>query len=235
MARISSFQDVLDDSLLTAHDRQSDLQGRLEACGPEADRTWDVDLNARMATFTGPAGTFTATAHLLGSAAPGPGSWLWSWANPQYAGPLVARAEQVRRFGEQYAIPPLRDAEVPLDGEPRQVARHFCAAAGLICGGLTHYTLDAGSGTVAALLLESPELAPTPPSAIRAARVLAEVAQAGQVRNWDRAIRSYAQWRGFTLSEAPEGLTLAAPDGTATCTLDELGRLGQVKGNFHQA
>ncbi len=103
------------------------------------------------------------------------------------------------------------------------MAGRFCAAAGLICGGLTQYTLDAGGGTVAALLLEAPELAPTPPSAIRALRVIPEMAQTEDIRNWDRAIRGYAQWRGFTLGTAPEGLTLTVPDETVSCALDEQG------------
>jgi hypothetical protein len=39
--------------------------------------------------------------HFLGSAAPGPQSWLWAWANPgDYRAELMAVAHEVREFGE---------------------------------------------------------------------------------------------------------------------------------------
>ncbi|TDB97343.1 hypothetical protein E1267_39945 [Nonomuraea longispora] len=68
----------------------------------------------------------------LGSAAPGPRSWLWAWANPSGFPPEVAAASAtLRDFGQRHGIPELASAEVPFDALPRTPGEPAFAAAPL--------------------------------------------------------------------------------------------------------
>lgn len=232
-AAITSLQDVVDDALLLGLDRRRDI---LDATGdgtPYAG-SLDVDLGSGRYVFTGRE-QLVAGLHFIGSAAPGPGSWMWGWHNVNgFADGVVARAGQVRDLGHRFGIPELTSAELPLPAEPMTVATVLGSVAGLVCG-LPLWLLDAGHGTVGALLLESPAFAAGPPSAVRASTVLPEAAELGQIRDWSRALRSYATYRGFTADAAgPGAITLTAADGVLTCALDEHGRLRDVNAQLHR-
>src|SRR5690606_41585755 len=46
------------------------------------DDAWNADLVAGTLTFTAPdGGTTTCRVQFLGTAAPGPGTWMWAWNN----------------------------------------------------------------------------------------------------------------------------------------------------------
>src|SRR5690349_908565 len=66
--------------------------------------------------------------HVLGSAAPGPRSWLWSWANEaaDYSDEVVELAASVRDYGVAHGIGLLAEGEVPfaeLPGSPDDPGR----------------------------------------------------------------------------------------------------------------
>ncbi|TDE91637.1 hypothetical protein EXU48_15975 [Occultella glacieicola] len=225
---ITSLQDVVDDTYLFGLDRQRETMDLTGSDGPHGDRYsagYRTDMSGGTITFVGTE-EITVRAHFVGSAAPGPKSWLWGWENVNgFPEPLVARVRGVRDFGERFGIAELTAAEVPLTAEPITVARRFAAAASLIAGPLPFVTFDLENGTVLTFLLESPALEPVPPSAIRAGSVLPEAASEGAISNWSRALRAYARWRGFTVAEGAGTLSLKAPNGDVEARLDGQGRL----------
>ncbi|MGY0502092.1 DUF6882 domain-containing protein [Nocardia sp. FBN12] len=88
------------------------------------DRGWSCDLTAGRFTLTGDQPIECERMHLLGSAAPGPQSWLWSWGNPAgYPNSLTGLAQTVRDFGIRYGISELADAEVPFGALPGSLDR----------------------------------------------------------------------------------------------------------------
>lgn len=226
-ARVKSVQDVVDDGYLLNLDAQRRLSALVSDGGPYEGR-FDVDLAGGVLTFTG-AQVLRVRAHFIGAAAPGPGSWLWGWHNVNgFPERTVEYAEHVRRFGELAGLTELTVAEHPLVRSPRDEAVTYATVASVVCGGLPHYTFDAGGGTVVALLLDGPELAPGPPSAVRAATLVPEALAAGVVVDWRRALASYAQMRGFGHATTASGVELSAPDGRVALTVDDLGRIVSV-------
>ncbi|WP_043346767.1 DUF6882 domain-containing protein [Beutenbergia cavernae] len=222
-AQIGSLQDVLDDAVLTALDRRRDVMDATDEDTPYGG-SLGADLGSGTYSFIGRE-RLDARLHFVGSAAPGPNSWLWGWNNVNgFPDAVVARAGQLRDFGQRFGIRELSDGETPLTADPKTSATAFGAVASLICG-LPFWLLDAGQGTVGALLLESPAFAGGPSSIVRASTVLPEAAELGLISDWSRALRSYATYRGFGIEEAPASITLRAGDGHLVGTLDDQGRL----------
>jgi len=234
--RIDTFTDVVDDCSLSA------LEGQLRLVDlTEAERVgagFQLDLAAGEFEFRGESGErLTARGHLIGTASPGDGTWLWAWHNlndlPESA---VRLAGRVRDFGRQYRVPELTEAFQPLREGPREDAARYASVATVICGGLPHYVFDAGNGTVVAVLLESERFRPGPPSVVRAATVIQQLLQQGAIRDWPRALASYAELRGFGhRPEADGAATLSAPDGHLTVSFDQLRRIASIKGQFKAA
>lgn len=233
-APIASFQDVLDDGYLACVEAQRRVVDAVGA-GTPYDGRFDVDLQAGILTFTGTQ-ALAVRAHFLGSAAPGPRSWLWGWQNLNgFPDPVVAYVRHVCDFGAQAGLAELTVAEQPLQGSPREDAVRYATAASVICGGLPHYTFEVGGGSIGALLIDSPAFAAGPASALRASTVLPEAAAAGVIVDWRRALTSYAGLRGFAFHQGPTALTLTAPDGSLDVTLDDLGRLARVEAQLQAA
>lgn len=236
-AQISSTQDVLDDGFVLVSDYQRTLQALVGEGTPyeaAAGGRYDVDLATGTLTFSG-AGVppVVLTAHLLGSAAPGPGTWLWAWENINgFPDEVVAYAQHVRDFGERFGLAEITGARQPLQSSPREDARHYAALAATVCGGMTTYTCEIGGGTVVALLLDGPEVTLPAPSAVRATTLLPEVAAAGVVVDWRRAVESYGRMRGFGVEEGAGETTLRAADGAVVVAFDDLGRLSKVSGRL---
>jgi hypothetical protein len=116
--------DVLDDAALLSLEHQIHLAELLGEHG------WSVDLPKERFTFTGDHPVDCTAVHLLGTAAPGPRSWLWSWANPAgYGAGVVGLAESVRQFGQAHGLAELATPEVPfhaLPGDPRAQGAKDC-------------------------------------------------------------------------------------------------------------
>lgn len=200
---------------------------------------WDVDLATARFWFTGDRGTLECTGvHLLGSAAPGPRSWLWSWANSaQYPTAVTALAVALREYGQQNGIAQLASAEVPFDqwpGSPAEavlVAAAAAEAAKAFSGRWVHYTPAANSGgTRVALLLEHPSFALPPLDPARLMRVLTQGLQTLQITDHRRALNTYAHRRGLQAVFEPDGssLLLVAPGFSATVTFDGQGRAANL-------
>lgn len=230
MQPITTLSDVLDDGAFISTERQRRLADVVGAHGPYGDR-WDVDLSRGVLTFSGRDGTLETPAHLVGSAAPGPGTWMWGWRNVNgVPDAVVARSARVRELGERFGIAELIEAEVRLRGEPRQDAVEYAVVAGLVNDGLPHYTADVGSGTVVAFLVEEPRAALPAPSCVTASTVIGETLMGGAVRDQRRALTAYAELRGFGLEQNAAGYVLTATDGRLAVAIDDAGRITGLSG-----
>jgi hypothetical protein len=186
----------------------------------------------------------TCTAvHLLGTAAPGPHSWLWSWANPSGFAPAVtALAEWLRGFGEQHGIAELTTAEVPfadLPGAPDNAAAAAWAlvdAAKAASGRWTGYIPDTGGGTYAAFLIEHPQFELPPPEGPRVMRVFQQGLAELAITDHRRAVQSYAVARGLGGTSMEDGsMALSGPGIAANVTFDAWGRVSAITGKLSAA
>ena len=234
MQPIRTLTDVLDDGAFISVERQRRLGDLVGADGPYGDR-WNVDLTVGVLSFTGRDGTLETPAHVIGTAAPGPGTWMWAWQNVNgFPHAAVARSEQVRDFGTRFGLAELTTPEVPLRGEPRQDAVEYAVVAGLVAGGWPHYTAAIGGSTIVALVVEEPRAALPEPSAATAATVIGEALANGAVVDHRRALAAYAELRGLGLEGAGPEMVLVAPDGRLSVRFDQLDRITGLKGDFHQ-
>ncbi|TPW72364.1 DUF6882 domain-containing protein [Schumannella sp. 10F1B-5-1] len=227
MTRSPGLSALVADGVFLAHEAQlhlTDLFGEHER--------WDVDLENRQFRFTGPTPA-TLPLQLLGSAAPGPRSWLWGWANPSGYGPeVLAGANAARALGERYRIPELVGGEVPFDDpapeqEPEpgyELGWDLSIAARVASGIWFGYSGRVQGGTRVWMLLEGLEL--PAPSTPRVARIIGEALMTTTVTDHRRAVSSYAALRGI----AWDGATLTLPDGRLSVTFDEQGRLAGLNG-----
>ncbi|TGO06080.1 DUF6882 domain-containing protein [Serinibacter arcticus] len=221
---------LVDDAAFLSHEAQlhlTDLHG--------SDARWGVDLAEGTFTFDGEASA-TYPVQLLGSAAPGPRSWLWGWANPSgYSEGVLRAATAARTLGETYGIPELTSGEVPFDaadGETAQrevapgyaVSADLARAAAVASGIWFTYSGAVSGGTRVWMLLEGLTLPPATFS--RVGRLLPEVLQAGVVTDHRRALASYATLRDLGW----DGTHLVLPDGAFTITFDDRGRISGIDG-----
>lgn len=232
MQPIATLVDVLDDGAFVSIERQRRLGELVGADGPYGDR-WNVDLTAGVLTFTGRDGVLHTPAHLIGSAAPGPGTWMWGWSHVNgFPPPVVDRANRVRDFGTRSGLTELTEAEIPLRGDPRQDAVEYAVVAGLVNGGWPHYTADAGNGTVVAFVVEEPRAALPAPSCATAATVIGEGLSRGAAVDHRRALAAYAELRGFGVEQAGADVVLVAADGRLGVRFDDQGRIVSVDGRL---
>ncbi|MGW4796378.1 DUF6882 domain-containing protein [Nonomuraea sp. NPDC004297] len=225
-----TFADLLDDAAMLSLEHQVHLEEFL------ADHNWHVDLQQPRFDFTG-ARTITCTAfHLLGTAAPGPGSWLWAWANPSgFSEVVVATSARLREFGLQYDIPQLAEAEVPfsaLPGSPTEAhvaAGIMTEAAKAVTGLWTSYNGDAGGGTRAAFLVEHPDFRLPQPEPARVMRIIPQALTIVPLHDHRRALHSYATKRGLGVDFGGDGARLTGPGFEAVAEFDDRGRLSGLK------
>lgn len=226
---------VLDDAALLSFEHQMHLS---EVLG---EHSWAVNLAEHRFEFQCADRTLVCTGmHLLGSAAPGPQSWLWSWANPSgYSAEVTAVAKSLQEFGARNGIPELASAEVPFSAfgpeiESHQVSWTMMELAKPISGHWTSYQGNVGNGTFAAFLVEHPELQLPPASGPRLMRVLSQgIAELG-LTDHRRAVHSYLTRRGLSVAFAPDGSSLRfdSPAVNGTIDFDEYGRLAGISGDM---
>jgi hypothetical protein len=199
---------------------------------------WQVDLGAPSFSVTGDHPLTCTAMHMLGSAATGPRSWLWSWANPSGFSPAAsALAGWLRAFGEKHGIAEFTTAEQPfaeLPGAPEDAAEAawmLVDAAKAACGHWTAYTGEAGGGTRVAFLLEHPDFQLPPPSGPRVMRVLQErLAAPVSITDHRLAVRGYAAGRGLDASWSERSVALSSPGLGLTIEFDDLGRISVMSG-----
>ncbi|MEJ2870135.1 DUF6882 domain-containing protein [Actinomycetospora sp. OC33-EN08] len=211
-------RELLDDHVFACVDRQMAFQ---EVIGDSG--SYQVDLHEGRVRFTT---GLDLGVGLLGSAAPGPRSWLWAWANPTaYSPEVLAVAEQVRAFGEQHGVRELVTAEVPLDDAWDATRAGIASVAASDVD--VWLPVEAGGGTQVMLAVtEHPPLPAPSPEPTRLGPVLNQVITLGVVTDWRRALRAYAAFRGGELTEDGDHLELTPAGGDSGARL-ELGADGR--------
>lgn len=232
MSESLTLANVLDDAAFLSLEHQLHLE---EVLG---EHSWNVDLQQQRFEFTGSRPLTCTRFHLLGSAAPGPRSWLWAWANPSgFPAPVTALSATVRDFGQRYGITELTSPEVPFDalpgapGEAAMATAFLTDAAKVITGGWTSYNGDAGGGTRAAFLIEHPDFQLPPPEPARVMRVLQQGLAGLRLTDHRRAVHGYAQRRGLGSQFNPDytQLTLTGPGFQAIIDFDQYSRIANIK------
>ncbi|MEH3075650.1 MAG: hypothetical protein PGN11_03080 [Quadrisphaera sp.] len=246
-----TLQQLLDDAAFLSFEHQLHLADQL------GEHSWDVDLERGRFAFRAaasgagpllaqaPGGELVAhRVHLLGTAAPGPRSWLWSWANPSGFGEdTTDLARWLRDFGDRFAVPELVRAEVPFAELPLSEpdAGHAVGVVIDVAKAASQrwwsYNGDAGGGTRAAFLLEHPAFELPAPDGLRVARVLTERLFAGGIADHRRAVAAYASGRGLQQRWEPghTGARLTAQGVDLRVRFDEQGRIGGVQGQASPA
>jgi hypothetical protein len=221
--------ELLIDAAIVSVDAQANLDDVLDGAG-----LIGIDLAVGTARFGGEEETLVATPYFIGTAAPGPGSWLWGWTNVSgYPAPAVSQAERTRAFGAEHGIDALTEAEIPLDGRPPvDVAVPLATAASYACGGIPVWALDAGGGTVATFLLDHERLRLPPATGPRVARVLAQALGTTPLEQPRRSILAYAHYRGLAVTDGDEAVRIETSDGEVTVTFDDHGRPTNIEGSF---
>ncbi|MDQ8042877.1 hypothetical protein RDI86_13500 [Cellulosimicrobium sp. XJ-DQ-B-000] len=215
---VPALQDLVDDAAFLSHEHQlhlTDLHG---------DDAWAADLTTGVFTFTAPdGGTATCRLQFLGTAAPGPGTWMWAWQNVNgFPDAVLTAAESTRRTGLREAAEP----ELPLADD---LAHRLALAAKAVTGSSAHYSAPVGGGTRAWFLLDDADLALPAPSVPRVVRTLSEGLLSVTVVDHRRAVASYASARGLpAVADGTGAVVLDVPDGTVTVRFDERGRIAGI-------
>lgn len=215
---MSAIDDLIDDAVFLSQESQE----RIQQLWGSFD--WSVDLPTQVFQFAStPATQFRA--HLLGSAAPGPNSWLWGWANPNVSTESTALLGRVRDYAATQGIAEFTTPELPLtDDLPLRLA----LAAESLTGLRSYFNGGLGGGSRLWLLLEGDALQLPAPDMVTTTGVISRGLMATQVSDHRRAVRSYAGHRGIPLVDA-EVMTLTLPDGLVTIEFAN-DRISSVRG-----
>jgi hypothetical protein len=212
------------------------LEHQLHLTDVLGEHEWRVNFEVPSFSVTGDHPLTCTAVHLLGSAAPGPRSWLWSWANQSgYAPAATWLAEWLRGFGQEQGIAELTTAELPfaaLPGapdDPGAAAWALVEAAKAASGRWTSYTPDVGGGTRFAFLIEHPDFVLPPPEGLRVMRVLREGLLQG-ITDHRRAVQSYATGRGLEVAWMEGSAALSLPGLSLNIHFDALGRVSEITG-----
>jgi hypothetical protein len=219
-----ALQELVDDAAFLSHEHQ------LHLADHHGDDAWGAEMAEGTFTFTSATGEpTTCRLQFLGTAAPGPGSWMWAWNNVNgFPDDVLRAAEKTRETGLHEATA----AELPLtDDLPYRLA----LAAKAVTGSWTHYSAPVGGGTRAWLLLDADDLALPAPSVPRVVRVLSEGLLSVTVVDHRRAVTSYATARGLETTEDGGTVMLALPDGGVTVRFDEHGRISGIEATARRA
>lgn len=219
-----ALQELVDDAAFLSHEHQ------LQLADDHGDDAWGAEMAEGTFTFTAASGeTTTCRLQFLGTAAPGPGSWMWAWNNVNgFPDDVLRAAEKTRETGLREAT----EAELPLaDDLPYRLA----LAAKAVTGSWTHYSAPVGGGTRAWFLLDAASLALPAPSVPRVVRVLSEGLLSVTVVDHRRAVASYAAARGLETTDDGGALALTLPDGSVTVRFDEHGRIAGIEATARRA
>lgn len=234
MQKTPTFHDLLNDAAMLSLEHQLHMETVV------GNSNWNVDLNEPRFEFSGESELVCDRFHLLGSAAPGPGSWMWAWANPSGFSPEVTELSMtVRDLGRQYGIPELAEAEVPfsaLPGSPEmphQVLSLLTDAAKVLTGRWAAYNGPVGGGTRAAFLLEHPGFRLPEATPLHVISVIQQaISGAPSITDHRRAVYSYARLRGLDPEFAADGRSLTLRTFGIELEFDELNRVTGIEGTL---
>ena len=228
-----SFLELQDDAALLSFEHQLHLS---ETVG---EHSWETDLGQPRFSFTGDHPLTCTKVHLIGSAAPGPKSWLWSWANPfGYREDVLELAKFVRDFGERNNIPELSTAEVPFDAlpgaptDPALVASMMMEAAKAAAKRWTGYQGPVGGGTRAGFLIEHPEFVLPAPEGPRVTRVLQQSLVDLTLHDHRRAFHSYAVNRGLSAQHNGPHMYIAGKGFTVSVQFNQQNLVTAMSANL---
>jgi hypothetical protein len=246
-----TFQNIVDDGALLFLETHHFQDDRFEEWGYQRWNTEDslASLNLHFAERTM---TVNDTV-FLGTAGPGPKTFLWAWANPGVSPTPAQQAvfEQIANFGGHYGIPELTEPEIPFTtlvpayadeevmlngakGGATLCGFKIAVAARMISGMSNHFIADAGSGSTAVALYQHPELGLGRASALTFQFRLMEAMTGGLITDHRRAVESYARLRLSTLPSEiqPNTLELRFDDGVIKVEFDENNRLSNLKASL---
>ncbi|GAA4632616.1 hypothetical protein GCM10023196_066730 [Actinoallomurus vinaceus] len=235
MPETLTFANLLDDAAIFSLEHQLHLGDVL------GEHSWHADLQAHLFEFTGSRPLTCTGLHLLGSAAPGPRSWLWGWANPSgFPEPVTALSATLRDFGQQHGIAELASAEVPFDAlpgsptEPAQAVGILTDAAKAVSANWTSYNGPVGGGTRAAFLIEHPDFQLPPPEPARVMHVIQQALSGLWITDHRRALHAYAVRRRLGAAFSPDGtkLTITGPGLEAVIDFDQYGRVANINASL---
>ncbi|MEV4319486.1 DUF6882 domain-containing protein [Actinocrispum sp. NPDC049592] len=192
-----SFGELRDDAALLSLEHQLRLYDVLGLAA------WWMDLEAGRFELSNEQTTVACTdVQFLGTAAPGPQSWLWSWSDPSgYPERIMVAAQQVKEFGDRHGIPELATAEVPFSAlpgaptDPAVVASYMMEVTKAVSGRYTGYQGPVGGGTRAGMLIGHPDFHLPPPQGPRVARVVQQGLTELAIHDQRRALDTYARRR----------------------------------------
>lgn len=220
MTPVGGLQGLVDGAAFLSAEHQAhlaDLHG---------DESWDVDLTIARLRLTSASGTITEVgAQLLGTAAPGPGSWLWAWTGAHgFPDATVRAARAVRDHG---GAPELTTGELPLTDE---LPHRLALAAKVVTGSWTHFAGTVAGGTQVWLLVDHPSFALPTPTVPRILRAITEGIGGVSVEDHQAALSSYARARGLPLHEQGGSVRLDAADGSVLVRFDGEHRIARLEG-----
>ncbi|MET0235822.1 MAG: DUF6882 domain-containing protein [Kibdelosporangium sp.] len=228
--RMVTFAGLQDDAALLSFEHQLHL---FDLLGLPA---WSTNLDeARFELTTDDTTVVCTDVQLLGSAAPGPKSWLWSWANPTgYREDVLLAANEARQFGERHGIPELAAAEVPFDAlpgapaDPAVVASHMMEVTKAVTGRFTGYQGPVGGGTRAGFLIDHPDFRLPAPTGPRVSRVLQQGLMELSFHDQRRGVESYARRRGLDVAQNGPATRISGPDLTVDIRFDDQNRFSAM-------
>lgn len=228
-----TFLELQDDAALLSFEHQLHLADTI------GEHAWETDLAVPRFAFTGDNPLTCTRVHLLGSAAPGPKSWLWSWANPaSYPDEILDLARSVRSFGQQYNIPELANPEVPFDAlpgtptEPAHVAALMTEATKAVTKRWTSYQGPVGGGTRAAFLVEHPSFPLPAPEGPRVVRVMQQSLVDLRLYDHRRAFHAYAAQRGLSVQHNGPQMYVAGPAFSVSVQFNEQNLVTAMSANM---
>jgi hypothetical protein len=246
-----SFQNIVDDGALLFLETHHFQDDRFEEWGYQRWNTEDslASLNLHFAERTM---TVNDTV-FLGTAGPGPRTFLWAWANPGVSSTPAQKAvfEQIAAFGSHYGIPELTEPEIPFatlvpeyadkevmlngaKGGATLCGFKIAVAARMISGISNHFIADIGRGSTAVVAYRHPELALGRASALTFQMRLMEAITGGLITDHRRAVESYARLRVSTPLSVidPRTLELRFDDGVNRVEFDDNNNLTNINGSI---
>lgn len=197
--------------------------------------TWNADLELGEVSFVAGGTTRVMKAQVLGSAAPGPQSWLWAWANSSISQAATTVARKLHEYGDEHGVAEFASSELPLgnyDDGDLLWKRLAIAAGAMYPEWRTYFPAPIGGGSIAPLLVQHPDIELPAPDFARVVRVLTQGLQYVGIASHGRAAEAYAQARGIPYAWDGTVLTLTLPDGSVVVTCDDTAtRITNIQGS----
>ncbi|GAC1600635.1 MAG: hypothetical protein NVS3B6_10590 [Pseudarthrobacter sp.] len=246
-----TFQNIVDDGALLFLETHHHQDDRFDEWGYER---WDSQdqLSTIDFRFTGRPPLTAKNAVFLGTAGPGPRTYLWAWANQQVNTTDAQQSafDQILQFGRYYGIAEITADEVPFavlvpayadeeellnaaKGGATLTGFKIAVAAKMMTGLPNHVVVDIGQGSTAVVAYQHPELQLGSPSALTFQFRLTEAMAGGLIADHRRAVDSYSRLRAVPATAVNDRtVRLEFEDGFAQIQFDDRGQAADISGNY---